>query len=198
MPASARDEAAGGGDRDAFGALADRYHARLVRYLTYRTGAADAARDLTQETFLEALRSLDRLASDRSFAAWLYGIAQNRLRMAARRRRLRQAVSLDWLPAAVAAAVPALRQADAIEASNERDMLRRVLGELSQPLREALLLHSLDGFSTAEVAQILGVSRSAAERRLSRAKEQFRERYQALSSEDQEDGAQTRLPSRVR
>jgi RNA polymerase sigma-70 factor (ECF subfamily) len=190
--------AARGGDRDAFSALADRYHARLVRYLTYRTGAADAARDLTQETFLEALRSLDRLASDRSFAAWLYGIAQNRLRMAARRRRLRQAVSLDWLPAAVAAAVPALRQADAIEASNERDMLRRVLGELSQPLREALLLHSLDGFSTAEVAQILGVSRSAAERRLSRAKEQFRERYQALSSEDQEDGAQTRLPSRVR
>lgn len=175
-----------GGDRDAFAHLVDRHHGRLVRHLTWRTGDADLAGDLAQEAFLEAFVHVHRLADDRSFLSWLYGIAQNRLRMAARRRRLRQFFSLDALSEPVAESIVVLQHADAAGPCLERDLLRRVLDELSHPLQEALLLHSLEGFTAPEVAQILGISLVAAERRLSRAKRQFRERYIAMSCNERE------------
>jgi len=189
--------AARGGDRDAFAVLVDRHHAPPVRHLAWRTGDPDAAGDLAQEAFLEAFAHLDRLADDHAFPAWLYGIAHNRLRMAARRRRLQRAISLDWLPHGTVTATPALQQPDGSASCHERELLGQVLDGLSPPLREALLLHSLDGFSAPEVAEILGVSLAAAERRISRAKERFRERYRALNSGDGEDDAPIWSPSRV-
>jgi RNA polymerase sigma-70 factor (ECF subfamily) len=185
------------GEVTVFGVLVDRYYASLVRHLTYRTGDPELAADLAQDAFLDAFRHLDRFREERPFAAWLYRIAQNRLRMALRRRRLRQFVSLDWRPLSIAAN-PVWQQPDATGPCHERDLLRQVLDGLSPLLREALLLHSLDGFSAPEVAQILGISRSAAERRISRAKEQFRERYRELNRDDREDGAPVPLPARVR
>lgn len=190
--------AARAGDRDAFALLVDRHHARLVRHLTWRTGDADLAGDLTQEAFLEAFTHLHRLVDDRVFVAWLYGIAHNRLRMAARRRRLRQVVSLDWLSAPSAAAIPALRRPDGSGPCLERELLAQVLGGLSRPLREALLLHGVDGFGAPAVARSLGISLPAAERRISRAKERFRARYRAVSREEGEDDAPSWSPSRVR
>lgn len=187
------------GNRDAFAVLVDRHYPRLVRHLAWRTGNADLAGDLAQEAFLEAFVHIQRLADDRTFVAWLYGIAQNRLRMAARHRRLRQVVSLDWLPLPVAATIPALQRPDGSASCLERELLAQVLDGLSQPLREALLLHSLDGFSAPDVARILGISLPAAERRITRAKERFRERYRTLNRDDEEgDGALDWLPSRAR
>jgi RNA polymerase sigma-70 factor (ECF subfamily) len=186
------------GNRDAFAVLVDRYHARLLRHLTWKTGDADLAADLTQEAFVEAFVHFHRLADDRAFVAWLYGIAHNRLRMAARRRRLQQVVSLDWLPLPLFATMPSLRRQDSSASCVEQALLVEVLDGLSQPLREALLLHSLDGFGAPEVARILGISLPAAERRISRARERFRERYWALSSEEWAGDAPSWSPSRVR
>lgn len=172
-----------GGDVDAFACLVDRYYAPLLRHLTYRTGDRELAADLVQETFLDAFRHLDRLPDDRPFAAWLYRIAQNHGLMAERRRRLRRFVSLDRFtdPAAV---LPEIRRRDASEMLPDCDLVRRALEALSPRLREALLLHSLDGFTAPEVASILGISLAATERRISRAKEQFRHRYDGMLSEE--------------
>lgn len=84
------------GDMDAFAILADRYYRQLARHLTQRCGHADLAADLTQETFAEAFRDLDRFDGKGTFAAWLYAIAHNRLRMHWRRQQVRRLVSLDW------------------------------------------------------------------------------------------------------
>lgn len=171
------------GDVDAFAVLADRYYGRLARYLGYRCGDPELAADLTQETFLEAFRHLDRFDGKGAFAAWLYGIAHNRLRMHWRRQRLRRFISLEWLTETVAAVPPTLRQSDDSAALNDQDVLVQVFASLTPSLRDALLLHSLDGFTAPEIAQILNISRAAAERRVSRAKEQFRGRYQELSDD---------------
>jgi RNA polymerase sigma-70 factor (ECF subfamily) len=171
-----------GGDVEAFACLVDRHHGPLLRHLAWRTGDRELPADLAQEAFLDAFRHLDRLPADRSFAAWLYRIAQNHARMAERRKRLRRFVSLDWF-ADPAAAVPAFQRPDGSESLHERDLLAQALASLSPSLREPLLLHSLDGFTAPEVAGILGISLAAAERRISRAKEQFRQRYRALGEE---------------
>jgi len=97
---------------------------------------------------------------------------------------LRSFVSLDWLPGAAAGATPQLHQMDASDAWIEQDRLLPVFEKLTPPLREALLLHSLDGFTALEVAQILGISATAAARRISRAKEAFRRAYQDLCEDE--------------
>lgn len=167
----------GTGTREAFEVLIDRYHAPLLQYLARQTGNPELAADLTQETFLAAFRCLDQLAADGAFAAWLYGIARNQLRMEWRRHRVRRLVSLDWLPTLLERDTPALRLSDPSQQCEERDGIQQALDNLSHQLREALLLHSLSGFSGEEVARILGISPAAARKRISRAAAEFRRQY---------------------
>ncbi len=165
------------GTREAFDVLVDRYHAPLLQYLTRQTVNPELAADLTQESFLAAFRCLDQLADHGAFAAWLYGIARNQLRMEWRRGQLRRLVSLDWLPTLLERDTSALRLAYVSQRCEERDDIQRALDGLSQPLREALLLHSLAGFTGEDVARILWISPAAARKRISRAVAEFRRKY---------------------
>src|SRR5688572_7050244 len=64
------------GDRDAFGALYDRFQPEIVRYLAHRTGDADTAEDLAQQVFLKAWQAIPRYeARGVPFKAWLYRMA---------------------------------------------------------------------------------------------------------------------------
>lgn len=169
--------AAKAGSRDACAVLLQRYYVPLRRYLTACSGDPDSAAELTQETFLTALNLLDRFVPNRPFAAWLYRIAQNHLHRLWRRRRF---ISLDWMldGARLNAQIPN-QSADLEADAGERDVVDQVLSELSPLLRDALLLHSLMGLTAREIAEVLGISLAAAERRISRAAEQFRIRYNA-------------------
>lgn len=176
------------GDYSAFAALFERYHPSILRYLMHETGDAELAADLAQETFVDAFRSLDQLADGCSLGAWLQRIARNNLLVAWRWHRHHHLVSLDWLPAHVEAVMPVLHRTDESGRYCECALIEQVLNELSPLLREALLLHSLCGFTSKEIAQMLGIAPSAAERRISRAKEQFRARYQTLNEVTYDDG----------
>ncbi len=142
--------------------------ARLV------AGDAELAADLTQETFLDAWRDLERLADGRAVAPWLYRIARNNLLPHWRRR---QPVSLDDLAAADGAEPHPLRQADPTPTCDERALIAQVLSGLSTPLQEALLLHCQQGLTSEEVGQALAISGEAARKRIGRAKTQFRQDY---------------------
>lgn len=172
------------GDVEAFEVLVERYYGPLARHLAYRLGDPELGADFAQDTFLDAFRHLDRFDGHRPFAAWLYGIAHKRLLMHWRHQRLRRLISLDWLTGTDSATHSALQQEADSDSCHERDTLSQTLAGLTPPLREALLLHSLDGFTAPEIAVILGISRAAAERRISRAKEQFCQRYRDLSDDE--------------
>lgn len=164
-------------EADTFSPLVDRHYAPLLRYLTRLTGDGELAADLTQTSFLAAYRNRRQLESADAFAGWLYQIARNEVRMEWRRRRLRRWVSLDWVPGPAAARPEALWRPDASGPCQERDLIQRVLDELSPPMREALLLHGLCGFTGSEVAAILGITPAAARKRIARAEDAFRRRY---------------------
>jgi RNA polymerase sigma-70 factor (ECF subfamily) len=59
----------------------------------------------------------------------------------------------------------------------ERDQVRRILSTLPVEQSTALLLHSLEGYSYKEIAEIQGCSVTAVRSRLSRARQAFRDRY---------------------
>ena len=145
--------AAQGGCAQSFACLVDRHYGHILRYLVRFTGDPELASDLTQETFLDAFRHLDRYNTDHSFLAWLYRIARNNALHW--RRKLRRLCSLEWLLAESGSTSTSelMCVADQTTALHERDLIQQILNELSASLREALLLHCLAGFTSVEVAE---------------------------------------------
>jgi RNA polymerase sigma-70 factor (ECF subfamily) len=172
--------AAQAGRAEAFACLVGRYEPRVLRFLYHESGDAELAADLTQETLLAGWRSIRQLRDPDAFGPWLYRIARNHLRMA--RRRNRRPLSLDWLMERASGLLPALRRPDTATRIGERDAIQQALDTLTPPLREALLLHALWGFTGSEIAEMSGVSIAAARKRVARAEQQFRERYEANQS----------------
>jgi RNA polymerase sigma factor (sigma-70 family) len=160
--------AAARSDPDAFRELYDRYVARIHGYFARRTGDADAAFDLTAETFAQAwlVRERFRDEADGSAAPWLFGIARNVLLMTLRRgqlerratERLRVAERLDapYRPASVA---PDERWTDGSD---------ELLDELPPAQREAVRLRVIQELAYEQVAAALGTTTSAARVRVHR------------------------------
>src|SRR6187200_52350 len=87
-------ERAQAGDLESFNQLVSRWE-RPIFALAYRTlGREEDARDITQETFLRAFRSLSGFKGDAKFSSWLYRIALNLCRDWIRRERRKPLVAL--------------------------------------------------------------------------------------------------------
>jgi RNA polymerase sigma-70 factor (ECF subfamily) len=179
--------AARSGSTLAFEVLVDRYYLVIQQYLIRQTGDHELAADLAQETFLDAFRMINRLPEDRPLIAWLYRIARNNLLPIQRRRHRYQFLSIEKLLRTISVPFPALHQRDITTATDDHDLIQQTLNTLSPPLREALLLRSVCGFTGFEVSQILDVSPAAARKRISRAEQLFREHYAKLSERRGDD-----------
>ena len=133
-------------------------------------GVRDVAEELTQETFLEAVRSRHRFDGRSDPVTWLCAIAGHKLIDHWRRlnreehRRLRL----------VAARSPVEQEERAFVGAEDRETVLRTLRSLPTQQQAALVLHHLDGLSVAEVAKRLTKSESAVESLLSRGREGFR------------------------
>jgi RNA polymerase sigma-70 factor (ECF subfamily) len=152
------------GDREAFGALVDRYRDMVYGLGYHLTGEFEAARDLAQEAFVQAYLKLSDLREPERFAGWLRQIAVNLHRMQ-RRRRQSASVPLDE------EAEPAREHwPSEIEVA-----VREALSRLRAPERLTITLHYIDGYSHAEIGDFLGVRAETVKARLARAREHLRE-----------------------
>jgi RNA polymerase sigma-70 factor (ECF subfamily) len=125
----------------------------------------DQAEDLTQQALLLAWRGFDRFRGDASPRTWLFQILVNAVRSEARRfRRLPLMVSLeDSEPQTVS------------QASGERAEMLQAVDRLPEDQKEALLLAAVEGFTCAEIGEIVGVPSGTVAARLSRARNSLRE-----------------------
>lgn len=165
----------------SFERLVDQFHPRILAYLIHQTEDRELAADVAQQTFLAAFRFLDRLAASSSVSGWLYAVARNKLREEQRRQQIHRFLSLDWLFARGEQALSIGSSDDQAEQCHERDLVPHVLQGLTPVLREALLLYCVGGLPSKDVAHVLGVSDVTARQRISRAKEEFRVRYNSLN-----------------
>ena len=148
-----------------------RHHVGEVYRYTYAVlGNHADAEDVTQTTFVNALRALERGEEPRNASAWLVAIAQNVVR-----QRWRQAASR---PAEVELErdVPAVAVDDEIEV----DELVRALQRIPPTQREALVMRELEGRSYKEIAELLGLSTAALETLLFRARRSLAEEIENL------------------
>jgi RNA polymerase sigma-70 factor (ECF subfamily) len=158
--------AAGRGDREAAAAFVAATHRDVWRFLAHLAGRAEAD-DLTQETYLRALRSLPGFAGRSSARTWLFTIARrvvvDQVRMAAVRPRV--VASDDWESAVDAArAGHGPRFEDGV-------VLRRLLDGLPVERREAFVATQMLGLSYEEAAQVCACPVGTIRSRVARARE---------------------------
>jgi len=160
------------GDREAFRVLVDRYGQRIVAFCGSRLRSDDEARDIAQEVFVRAYRSLAAFRQGESFPAWLFAIAANQLRsrfraFASDRHKVEAAGSEA---ASAAPADPADEAADAIRAQ----ALRKAVAALPRDHRLPVELYYFGGLSVAETARAMGLGEEAVKTRLFRARKALR------------------------
>ena len=155
------------GDRTALEQLVTRWH-RPVRDLLFQiTLDAEAADDLTQETWVGALRSLARLREPDRFRWWLFTIARRRAhdRFRSAYRRPTTATAPEDL-----AAIKEPVGYDALAVVDDRDRILDLLGGLDIELREVLALHHLHDWPVGDIAEALDLPAGTVKSRLHRAR----------------------------
>jgi len=161
------------GEREAFGAIVDRYKDDLVAYLARLTRSRERAEDLAQETFLRLYRAAPRYRERGKLAAFVYRIATNLLRSEERRERRWRVLT------------PALgSQAKTYEEpggprhlmeSELRQRLAAAVATLPLTLRSPLVLFEIEGWPQREIARALGCRVGTVKSRLHRARARLRQ-----------------------
>ena len=147
------------GDRQAFGALYERYVERIYNYVYYRTGNLHDAEDLTARVFQRAMNHIHNY-TDRGvpFSAWLYRIAHNLVANWHRDRSRRQEIPLSDVP--VIPSKDERPEANLVR-SQEQDSLMRLIRQLPSERQTLLILKFVEDLSNAEIGQIMGRSEGA-------------------------------------
>jgi RNA polymerase sigma factor (sigma-70 family) len=144
-------------DREAFGPLLARWQPSVLRLCRRLLGPGPLAEDVAQEAAVAAFVGLPRLADPVRFGAWLHAIAANLARMALRRRRL---LLLEGLPPDGAQGLRGGESGptpeDAWASRETHQAILAALQELPPTTREAVIGFYLQGYSYAELAELLG------------------------------------------
>lgn len=169
------------GESPAFDELVRRYTNVVYRILYKILRHEEDSQDALQDTFVSAYRALPKFRQDARFSTWIYRIATNAALMKARARRT-NLVSLDH-PTEDPDAQSAWELPDWSATPDEEIMTgetRRIMEEAIQALppeqRAAFVLHDIQDLSSAETAQAMGITVSAVNSRLHRARVFLRDR----------------------
>jgi RNA polymerase sigma-70 factor (ECF subfamily) len=185
------------GDHEAFRLLVERYQDRAYRLALRVMRDEESARDVVQEAYLKAYRSLDRFEGRSSFYTWFYRIVMNLCLDAKRRQPATRAVEWDEQ---VAMQTPASTGLDAVDADYQRstgpsgeleraelrEALRKAIEQLPDDARQTLLLREVDGLSYAEIAEALEIPKGTVMSRLHHARRRLRGLLEADGSVDSE------------
>lgn len=178
------------GDIRAFEELHRRYVASIYRLVKRKLGDALLAEDIAQETFLKALKMMDRVDETFNFGGWVHTVARNLCfdELRRRQRDLRAEATpeeeeegelLTNLPSTARAFDPVLMQ----ESNETRRQVWSVAQRLPEKYRLVLTLRELQDMSYRQIARTLKMSESAVETLLYRARLRFKEEYLASQRE---------------
>ncbi|HET6879600.1 MAG TPA: RNA polymerase sigma factor [Pirellulales bacterium] len=152
-------------------------HGPAMYRLAYRLiGDRHEAEDVVQDTFRSAWKSRPHYQAGRGDRAWLAAILRRRVADRCRRR--------SWWPGArlMPEHEPAV-EGDAPSVDPYSDEMQEALGRLAAELRETLLLVVVGELTHQEAADVLGVPLGTVLSRVSRARQQLREHWLAISQE---------------
>jgi RNA polymerase sigma-70 factor (ECF subfamily) len=171
-------EAINAGQSERFPELLKRYEQKLYNFGMRMCGDARDAEDLVQDTFLNVFKYLNNFRFETKFKNWLYRVATSTCIKKRRRSKFapEHEISLDdFIPAEsehVAQQAPDWARLPLDQLLNEElaVQLKQAILSLPEKYRLVVVLRDLEGFSTAETAQILNLQPSNVKVRLHRAR----------------------------
>ncbi len=162
--------------RRRFDQLVGTFHQDMYRYAAWLSRDRTVAEDVVQESLLRAWKSLDALRDDGAAKYWLLTIVRRENARYFERRRL-ETVDVDNL-------TPAQEALLAASPDDRTDDMRQAIFRLDDDYREPLVLQVLMGYSTSEIAEMMGLKQGAVLTRLHRARHKLKEEIQAEVPED--------------
>lgn len=189
-PANPSDDAAlvraaRNGDMAAFENLMSRHESRIYRLARRITGSVEDAQDVTQQTFISALRNLSRFRETAAFSTWLTTIAVNAALKVVRKRRGLPTQSLDEattpgddgrIPHPEFIADWRETPDQLLQRAETRHRLDAAIACLDPGHRAVFLLRDVEELSVRETSKALRISEANVKVRLLRARLQLRER----------------------
>ncbi len=161
------------------------YYPRIAGYLRRLVGEAEDE-DVAQEVFVKVSRSLDGFRGESSLSTWLYRIATNAAMDHMRKPASRQAANMpagsdddpsdseDTIPDSDAPVLDAL-----LIRKDMNECIRGIVDGLPENYRNVIVLSELEGFTNAEIAEVLGLSLDTVKIRLHRARTRLRKELEA-------------------
>ena len=175
------------GQDQALNALMDRHRKGVFNFVFRHISNEADALELTAEAFVRAYLNIGRFRPSAKFVTWLYQIALNLCRDHVKSRAYQytlQTVSADattqegeeqdWL------SVSDRDPVEETEGGGELSALEKAISELPEDLKNPLILAALEGYSQAEVAELLGISRKAVEMKVYRARQLLLEKMNKM------------------
>jgi RNA polymerase sigma-70 factor (ECF subfamily) len=157
------------GDEDAFAALVERHHASMVRVALGYVRTRQVAEEVAQEAWLGVLRGIDTFEGRSSFRTWLFRIVINRAITTGIRERVHVPVDESELEQdngrfgqdgwwATPPAHWADEAVDRLVAPELAARVRLAIEALPQQQRQVVTLRDVEGLSSMEVCELLGIS----------------------------------------
>jgi RNA polymerase sigma-70 factor, ECF subfamily len=166
--------AAQAGDRSAFDELVRQTYVDTYTLAVRLCSDEEDARDVVQDAYLRAWRSIGRFRGDAAFSTWMYRITANcASTFVAKRRRLRTEPLLTHLEPADPH--PESQPEGMLESAMELDQVGRALADLPPRLRAVVVLKDVYDLPHEAIAEELGISVSAAKVRLHRGRRKLRD-----------------------
>lgn len=157
-------------DSEAYALVYDRYVTQLYRFILFKVGDAEEAKELTSDTFLKAWEYLmDGDKEVKNIAGLLYTIARSTVADSYRKKKL-ELIPLDDAPD-----IADRKLLASIEAGEEVKATLAAISKLKDEYREALVMKHIDGLSNSEIAVALAKSAGATRVLLHRATEALKE-----------------------
>ena len=163
------------GDSAAGNDLMERHYAAVLRFFALKVPAV--AEDLAQRTFLGCVEGIERLRSDASFKAFLFGVARRQLLWYLRDKtrddgQRSRGGTIDEIGVPSGSGVLATRE--------EHLLLLRALTVLPDDLQTVLQLHYWEDMASADIGVAIGIPGSTVRGRLARARELLAEHVATL------------------
>ena len=167
------------GDWQAFQEIVRRYQMRVYGLAMRILRHAQDAEDATQQTFLSVLENLDGFREESSLATWILRIATNHALKIIRKRQAKPASEpVDYASVPHPEYIAQWRDGpeSLAQRAEVRELLAGALDELDEKYRSVFVLRDIQEHSTAETAEMLGITKENVKIRLLRARLQLREK----------------------
>jgi RNA polymerase sigma-70 factor (ECF subfamily) len=171
------------GDEYAIEAFVRQYETSVFRLALSIVGDAAEANEITQETFISALKSLPTYREEKSFKAWLYTIALNQSRSHLRKRKSRERLGNILKSILHVETQKQILPEDAIIQNEKEAVLWNSLNQLDEKFRTVVVLRYFHELSIREISEILAVNEGTIHSRLFSAREKLREALEEIARE---------------